>query len=162
VSSISDDANVSIILADYAAEDAAKKINMLGGGWTVTAVQPNGLTPAQAVVALIQVPGKYRGQQMAVALTLVNEAGDPVTFPSPAGQATPLRIQQLVLINPPIVPGIMLPDHMPCSVQIVISLDNGLPLPPNQVYTWRFEIDGNEVGHQSFYCAGPNPGPVLG
>jgi hypothetical protein len=160
--SIADDATVSIVLADFANEDVSKKINMLGAGWQLTGLGPNGVTAEAAIVVLVQVPSQYRGQQFAIGLTLLNEAGDPVSFPSPSGEPMPLRIQQLCNVDPPVVPGIHVPNHVPSSVQIVLRLGNGLPLPPNQLYTWSFEIDGNKKSRLSFYVAGPPPGPVLG
>jgi hypothetical protein len=159
---ITDDARVSIILADYANQDAVQKINILGGGWQITAVGPNGLTAEQAVVVFIEVPPQYRGDQFAAGLSLVNEAGDPVQFPGPDGQLQALRIQQLVRVDPPVTPGVHIPGHVPSRAQLVTRLGNGLPLAPGQLYTWIFEIDGNPKASISFFVAGPPPGPVIG
>lgn len=160
--SIAEDITVSIVLADFANEDSGKKINMLGAGWSVTSVQPTGLTPEAAVVVLMQIPAKYRGQDFAASLTLCDQWGEPVTFPSPTGQPTRLRVQQLVTVDPPMLPGLALLASVPSSAHIVMRLGNGLPLPPNQLYTWVFEIDGNKRASLSFFVAGPRPGPVIG
>jgi hypothetical protein len=165
--SIADDVTVAIIVADYAAADASSKVNILGGGWQVTGLTATGLTPGQALAVLVDVPAKYRGEQFALGVTLINEANEPVMLPSvagPTGEPQAVRMQQLMTVDPPIVPGLHLPPNVPSRVQMIIHLPNGLPLPPNQLYRWEVEVDGNKKPHwqASFYVAGPPPGPVLG
>lgn len=160
--SIADEAQVALVLADIANEDAAKKINMLGAGWYITGLGPTGFTPEQTIVVMIEVPSTYRGEQYAICLKLLDEAGAAVSFPGPSGEQTPLRIQQLVRVDPPIVAGTHIPPHVPSRNQILMRLPNGLPLSPNHVYRWVFEIDGNDLASCSFYVAGAPPSPLLG
>ena len=56
MSELSDNATVSLTLADLANADAAGKLNLLGANWTWTALQPSGQTSPQALVVTIDVP----------------------------------------------------------------------------------------------------------
>lgn len=161
--SIADDASVSIILAEHASEDPGKRVNILAAGWAITGFVPvSATTPPQAVVVFVQVPSRYRGEQVAVGLSLLDQTGSPVQLPGPTGSPTALRIQHLALIDPPLLPGVHIPDFVPSTIQVVMRLDSGLPLRPNEMYTWEFELDGTPVARRSFYVAGPPPNPVLG
>ena len=160
--SIADDSQVSIVLSDYGNQDAAGKVNVLGAGWSFTGVQPNGFTPELAVTVFLEIPSKYRGESFATCLKLLNQAGDPVNFPGPTGPQ-PLRVQQLVTVDIPAgPPGVPLPPNMPSNQKVAMRLSNGLPLSPNELYRWVFEIDGNDKAAVAFYVAGPPPGPVIG
>lgn len=164
--SISEDAIVSIILADYAVADASQKVNILGAGWQVTGVTPGGLTPAQALVVLVEVPARYRGDQFSLAATLLNDAGDPVMVPDPHG-ATPetqaLRVEQLIQVESPSVPGADMLEEMPSHIQMIVFPQGGLPLFPGKLYRWEVEIDGNRnrQWRRTFYVADPPVGTDL-
>lgn len=159
------DAHATVILADYISIDAAGKINALGAGFTVSGVQPTGLTPPQHAAAIIDVPAKYGGQECAVSLELRNEtSGSAVQLPGPSGQPEALRVSQVVKAERANIPGVYLPESMFCRVQVVIGFPNGLPLAPGNLYAWRLAIDGQTRNgwHARFYVPGPPPPPVFG
>jgi hypothetical protein len=161
--SIGEEARAQLILADYANADAAQKLNLLGGGWQVTSITQSGLTPPQALVAAIEVPERYAGEEFPVSLTLVDEAGEPVKIPGPSGNIDALRIAQLVKAERPNVPGILLHGKVWSRVQVILNFAGGLPLRPGQSYTWGLEIDGhhNPQWSANFYVAAP-PQPIMG
>jgi hypothetical protein len=165
MSEISDNAHVSLMLADYANTDASNKLNMLGAGWMATALQASGQTPPHALVVLIEVPPRHYGEEFAVTLTLTDEAGEPVKVGGPTGSPETLRIQQLVKADRPSVAQLYVPPHrLPGRVQLVLNFANGIPLAAGQIYRWAAEIDGNKDDRWqvSFLVAGPPPAPVLG
>lgn len=167
MSSISSTARVSLFVADYAAPDAIQKLNILGAGWAVTAVNPEtGLTAPHAVVAFIDVPPEHYGEEFAVTLTLRDSAGQPVKVPGPTGQVEPMRIAQTLRVEEPqFPPEFNVPRRTVWShTQVALNMSNGIPVALGQLYTWTLDIDGN--GHPawsvSFYVPGPRPGPVFG
>lgn len=163
--SIADDVSVALFIADYGVADASQKLNILGGAWQICGLNAaTGLTPPQTVVTILEVPAKYRGEQFALSLTLLNEAGDPVEVPGPTGESQALRVQQLAKVDPPMAPGVHIPPHVPSRVQTILNLANGLPLAPNNLYRWELEVDGNRKPHWrvSFFVVGPPPPPVIG
>lgn len=153
-----------MLLADYAAVDAAQKINMLGLGWQVTGLQATGYSPGHTVVVLISVPSGYVGESFALSLSLRDSTNEIVQLPGPAGALQPFRLQQLAKVERPNVAGVHLPADLPGHIQLVLNLPQGLPLPAGRLYRWVLEIDGNtnpqwETG---FFVAGPPPPTVLG
>jgi hypothetical protein len=161
--SVGDEARACLILADYANADAARKLNLLGGGWQVTGLMPTGLTGPQALVAMIEVPPRLAGTEFPVSLTLLDEGGNPVMVPTPTGGQDALRIAQMAKAETPNVPGVLLQGKVWSRVQVILNFGNGLPLQPGQAYTWKLEIDGthNPQWAASFLVAAP-PQPVLG
>jgi len=103
LSEIFEAAEATIFLADFASADPAGKINALGVGWQFTPLMQQGLTPGQAVAALIELPRQFVGHQVAVSLTLLDGAGEPVTTPGPSpdqpGQV--VRVGQLPVVQMP-------------------------------------------------------------
>src|SRR6059058_1416369 len=128
--SVGEEARAALILADYANTDAAQKLNLLGGGWQVTGIMPSGLTAPQALVAGIEVPERYVGEEFPVSLALVDEAGEPVKAPGPSGTVEAIRIAQLVKAERPNVPGVLLHGKVWSRVQVVLNFPGGLPLRP--------------------------------
>lgn len=161
--SVADSVRVAVVLADFANADSAGKANILGAAWSFTGLLPNGLTPAQALVVLIEVAPQHLGEQFAVSCTLVNEAGDPVMMPGPTGELQALRVQQLVHAETPRVPGVVLPSSLPGRTQVILNLGIGLPIPPG-LYRWVVEVDGNANPQwgTTFCVAAPPPSPVIG
>lgn len=161
--SVGEEARASLILADYANADAAQKLNLLGGGWQVTALTQTGLTPPQALVAAIEVPERYAGTEFPVSLTLLDEAGEQVKVPGPSGNVEALRIAQMAKAERPNVPGVLLYGKVWSRVQVILNFPGGLPLRPGQSYSWELEVDGhhNTQWRVSFYVAAP-PQPVVG
>jgi hypothetical protein len=164
VTELSDNVRVNVLLADHASQDASNKVNLLGAGWFLTAVQQTGMTPPQAVVVFVDVPARFHGENFALSLTLVNEAGDPVSVPGPDGTMQSLRVQQLVHADRPALPGASLPADLSGRVQVILNFPNGVPVAPGALYRWRVEIDTNAdpQWEASFYVVGPPPAPVIG
>jgi hypothetical protein len=162
---LAQDAQVSVLLADYIGLDAAGKINALGAGFTVTGVA-NGLTPPQHVAALIDVPSSYAGQDFALSVQLRDETvGRLVQVPGQSGLLEALRMQQVARAERPNAgPGVHLPQTMFARVQVALAFPMGLPLVVGNYYAWQVEIDGQSQPHWQarFYVAGPPPGPVFG
>lgn len=167
MSALADAVRVSVLLTDYAAADAIAKVNILGAGWAVTGVNPEtGTVAPQAVVVLIDVPPPFYGEDFTVGLQLKDAGGEVVSLPGPAGEPQAIRIAQVLRAEEPTFPpGTYVPRHTVWShSQIIFYLANGLPLRPNELYTWYLELDGEqrEAWAVSFYVAGPPPAPVLG
>lgn len=154
-----------VLLADYIAVDAAGKVNAIGTGFTVTGSNA-GVSPAQYVAALIDLPASSAGDQIPVSLELRDETTDQlVTVPDAAThRPTALRIQQLAVVQRLQLPGVHLPADLPCRVQVVLAFPGGLPLAPGHKYAWKLEVDGTRFKGWSahFYVAAPPPGPVIG
>lgn len=163
---IFEDAHVAIILADYVGIDAGGKVNAIGAGFTLTGVQPHGLTAPMHVVALIDLPGKYSGREFAFSLELWDDdTQEVVQMPGPSGQPDTMRIAQLVKGDRPQAPGLLyLPETMFVRVQVALAFVNGLPLAPGRFYSWRAQVEGQHRKDWSarFHVAGPPPPPVFG
>jgi hypothetical protein len=161
--SIFDDALVSLILGDYVAAEPTGKINAIGAGFQTTTIQPTGNIGPQCVALLIDVPQKYAGQQYPVSLELRNvDTNSVVPIPGTnPPQAT--RFQQLVTATRPMVPGIAVPDSVPCRHQMVLQMHDGIPLAAGR-YAWRVEIDGKHRPnwHAYFTVLAPPAAPVVG
>lgn len=165
--SIFQDAHVVVLIADYIGVEATGKINALGAGFGLAGLAPTGLTAPQYVIALVDVPAKYNGQQFALALELRDETtGQPVMLPTaPDGLLQPLRLQQAVTVQLVQAPGLYLPvDSVKARVQMPLGFGDGLPLTPGHAYAWKVEIDGqSQKGWKAyFYVPGPPPPPVFG
>jgi hypothetical protein len=164
--SIFSDCRVVVLLADYAVADSAGKLNILGTGFTITAVQPaTGLTAAMYVVIMMDVPSKYVGQDFPVGVELQDDTtGQTVVVAGPTGSPDALRVQQLVKADPPHVAGVYLPPSLWSRVQLVMGFPNGLPLKPGGFYKWRVEVETQHRPGWSahFHVAGPPPPPVFG
>lgn len=163
-----EDATVTAFVADHIAMDAAQKLTALGAGFMFAGLDAQtGLSAPQHLAVLIDVPGKYSGQQFALGLELRDETtGQVVQVPSPTpGQLDALRVQQIVSVAmPPQVPGATVPDGTPLRSQVVLAFPTGVPLAAGHRYSWRIEIDGqHRPGWKAtFAVLGPAPGPVFG
>ena len=161
MSEISDKASVTVLLADFANADAVGKLNVIGGNWTITGLQPSGLTAPQSVVVMIDVPSTLAGQSFALAVVLADDTNNPVQLP---GQPGTMRIQQLVQVQSPVLPGVQVPPDIPCKVQMCFGFANGIPLEGGRSYRWLVEIDTNSRPEwaATFFVAGAPPAPVIG
>ena len=162
---IFDEAHAILLLADYIGVDAAGKLNALGAGFAMSGIQPNGLTAPMYLAAVIDLPSKYAGQELSASLELRDEeTGSAVQITGPSGQQEALRIQQVVKVDRPALPGLYISERMFCRVQLNVGFQTGLLLAPGRFYDWRLEIDGQnkKSWHASFYVLGPAPGPVFG
>lgn len=138
---ISENAHVVVLLADFANQDPANKINLLGAHWNITGVQPNGATFPQAVVILVELPARFQGRDFALSVALLDEAGNPVDAPSPGGERQPLRLQQAFRAERPGVPEGNMPPDVPIRIQAILNFPTGIPLAINRQYRWHVEID---------------------
>jgi hypothetical protein len=168
MSEISDAARVQIFLADHAVADPTNKINALGVGFQVMALQANGFTAPCAVVAMAEFPSRFVGDDLAMELALYNDANELVTAPGLMGDAaTPLRFGQNVVLQRPVVamPGVTIPQGAVWPRhQLVAAFQAGIPLAVGRGYEWRVSIDSVTrpdwiVG---FYVPAPSGGLVVG
>jgi hypothetical protein len=145
--------------------DSAGKVNILGAGWQVTAIDPQtGATAPHAVVVSIDVAPEYYGDEFALEAALYGPTGELAEVPSPTGTA-PLRIGQNVVANKPMIPGQALPNKILWAhSQLVLNFPGGLALAAGAAYTWRVRIDNDDSRGwaATFFVAGPPQGPVIG
>lgn len=169
MSVISDAAQITLLVADYAVMGADGKLTAVGGGWQITqATVPTpagpGL-PGQSVAALVEVPQAHAGEQVALTLTFRNASNEPVLAPAPEGaEPQPLRLAQLIVLQKPQVLGGFVPPHVPCRIGLVMSLPPGLPVPLGETYMWTLHIDDETRADWSaqFYVLAPQAPPVFG
>jgi len=155
------------MLADYATMDAGQKINVIGGGFGFTGVDPaTGFTAPQTLLVTISVPPTLYGEEYVLTVTLRASAGSPVELPGPSGAVQAMRVAQTVGVEEPrFPPQIYVPKKVAwAQTTAVFNFANGLPLPIGDLYTWTVDIDGTEDPRwgASFYVPGPPPGPVFG
>lgn len=167
MSDVGERSRVSVLLADYAAADAVGKVNVLGVGWSITALNPqSGTTTPQTVVVMVDSPPDLYGEDFALSLTLRNSDGHPVEVPGPTGAPQAMRVGQNVHIDEPAFPpGTNVPRHtMWAHTQVLLNLGNGIPLPPGHLYTWSVDIDGTHRTdwEVSFFVVAPPSLPVFG
>jgi hypothetical protein len=127
---------INVILADAGTQDPTGKLNLLGVGWSVTAVGPNGLTADSAVAVFLEVPWDKANRELEVVLQLFDDDRSPFLLPTPAG-AQPLRIAQKVVV--PIASGA--PNGSSGIANLLAQFQGGLPLSPGNWYCWRVTVD---------------------
>jgi hypothetical protein len=165
VSEVAEDAVVRLLMADYAAVDAAGKVNIIGGGISGLGYQPNiGVTSAFALVAWIIVPPKHYHAECAVEIVLEDVSGNVVSLPGPAGNPQAVRIGQAVRFDEAKSPPGVVRGALPSRTQWVMAFANGLPLPMGQKYRWRIKIDTQtrDAWTEDFVVSGVDPTPVFG
>jgi hypothetical protein len=160
VTEISENARVTVLLADFANQDPANKINLLGANWNITGVQPSGATFPQAVVIFVELPPRFQGEEFTLSVTLLDEAGNPVDVPSPAGERQPLRLQQVFRAEQPGIPEVNMPPDVPSRIQAILNFPTGIPLAVNRQYRWHIEIDdaAKPEWEAKFHVVGPPSG----
>lgn len=115
-----------------AAQVAAGKLFILGGGWSIT-----GPDPAPSAIAIkIDVDWHEVGTPHHWELFLVDADGREVRFDSPEGSQA-IEIRGDFTVGRP--EGV--PEGTPADLSLAINL-GPLPLPPGGRYTWRFTVDG--------------------
>ena len=163
--SIHSDAQVRLILCDFANTDAAGKLNVIGGGISFMGSGPQGQTSPFSVAVIVNVPSKYSGQQFVLSLELFDETRKQVVqAPATSGAAEALRVQQMVTLA-----HIQLPAHVqtPPDAEVqhvmVMNFPAGLPLQPS-TYDWKVQIDAQSRPgwYSRFHVLGPAPGPIFG
>ena len=159
------DAQVNILLADFANVDAGGKLNVIGGNISYIGQNPqSGLSSAFAVVVSVTVPAKYVGSSYALTVELHDvTVGQIFALPGPDGKLQALRAQQAVTI-PPIQfpPGSAVPDDAMQYNNMIMAFE-GLPLPSGHSFEFRVQIDG-QTRHwfKRFHVLAPAPGVVFG
>jgi hypothetical protein len=159
VTEISENARVQVLLADFANQDPANKINLLGANWNIAAVQPTGMAPPQAVVILVEIPSQFDGADFTISVALLDEAGSAVDVPRPTGQVEPLRVRQAFRAERPKIAGVDAPADLPCRVQMILNFIMGIPLAAGRRYRWHVEIDdtASPQWEADFYIAESPP-----
>lgn len=150
---------INVILADTGQNDPAGKVHLLGAGWSVTAVQPTGLTPDSAIAVFLEVPWDRCNRELVVVLALINEDGTPVELPMPDG-TQPIRFHHNIVV--PSVPGA--PNGSPGQATILVAIQGGLPLAPGHWYRWQVEVGGqtDPQWHASFFVQRQASAPSFG
>ncbi|MEP6697972.1 MAG: hypothetical protein ABJA34_14005 [Pseudonocardiales bacterium] len=166
MSEVSDAAVVRLFLADYAAVDAASKLNMIGGGLSLIGFNPGtSLSAPFSLVATVSVPPALYGAECSVEIILEDAAGVLVSLPGPTGETQTMRVGQAVTFQRPIFPAASVPENLvDARVQWVLNFAAGLPLPVGNRYIWRIRIDHETRPDwvEAFFVPGPPPGPVIG
>lgn len=169
MSAIFEAARVYIYTGDYIAADPTGKLNAIGLSANLLSIQPNLSPPVSAplsIAVIIEIPRRFAGEQFNWAVELRDLTTDSaVLVPSaPDGRLEALRIQQLSKAEFPNIPGLVLPEEMPCRVTLAMQLGTGLPLTPNHAYEWRVSVDGSRrKSWGSVFCVlGPPPPPIVG
>lgn len=164
MSAISDEAKLTLLMADYAAaEQATGKLNVIGGSIRILGFTEQGTTSRFTVVGLVDVPSRLCPAEAAVEIVLLDGSGDPVDMPGMAGKK--IRFAQVAKFEKPSAQRLpMLPAAITAMHQMVLELPTGLPLRVGTAYRWSLRIDG-DVDHErtlDFFVAGPPPAPVVG
>lgn len=129
---------VTMMLCDYA-QVADGKMNIIGGGWTVTGPQP---VPF-GLALVLDVPWALTNVQHTFRLELIDLDGSPV---SPIGEDEPIAIEGQFEVGRPV--GTRSGTYLP----FMAALNSGpLPLPPGGDYEWRLAINGQT--HESWRLA---------
>jgi len=166
MSEVAKNAVVTIVLADFAANEASGKANVIGAGAAILGYEPAmGITSRFALWISVRLPTSLAPVEVPVEISLVDAQGNPVLLPGPAGEPQAMRIAQMTQFEKPTVQvQTLLRDHIGSSVQIVLDFSNGLPLAPNGVFNWQVRIDGDAdlQWHYPFAVAGPPTPPVIG
>jgi hypothetical protein len=123
---------VTMMLAD-AAQVAEGKLNVLGGGWSVTGPQPCPF----AIAVLFEVPWQMTNSQHQLKFELIDIDGQPVLVEGENGERVPVLIEGGFEVGRP--PGL----RAGTTQTLPLALNSGpLPIPPGGHYEWRLEIDG--------------------
>ena len=141
MSEASQSAHVRILLADYAVTDASSKTTLVGGGITITGLNPaSGMTAAFAVFASASFDPRFIGAAPTVELSLEDIDGHPVQLP---GHPAPLQLSASDELIQPRLAGAAIPvDAVRPKVQLLMQFQNGLPLTAGRGYRWRMTVDG--------------------
>jgi hypothetical protein len=165
MSEVASRALVNVALADYAADDAAGKVNVIGKGLAVIGydARQNISTPFVLVLD-VWVPTDLLPAEFAIDVSLLDESGEIVELPTPVGSQK-LRIAHVAEVKYPtgnFSNGVA--KHVGGRANLTVNFNTGIPLAPNGLYTWRIELDGDEDYQWTypFAVAGPPKAPVIG
>jgi hypothetical protein len=122
---------VTMLLADYA-QVADGKLNLIGGGWTMT-----GPNPAPFALALLfEVPWDRANERHLFTLELLDADGRQVAAPGPEGPQ-PVALEAAFEVGRPVG---MRPGT-PITAPFALNL-GPQPLQPGERYEWRLTVDG--------------------
>jgi hypothetical protein len=120
-----------MLLAD-AAQAAAGKLYVLGGGWSVCGPDPT----AMALAIKIEVPWDRANQKHRCQIDLIDADGQPVQIETPEGLRPVQMSADFEVGRPPgLKPGT--PIDLPLAINV-----GPMPIPPGGRYEWRLSIDG--------------------
>jgi hypothetical protein len=126
--------NVTVILAD-AAQEAAGKLFVLGGGWSFIGPDPGPM----GVALLVLVDWNEANEPHEFLMRLEDEDGNLATF-GPESSSVEVR-GHLEVGRPPGHPA-----GIPFNVPMAVNFPP-LPLDPGRRYVWVVSIDGNSQPH---------------
>lgn len=162
MSEVSTDAELTLLMADFAALDPQGKLNLLGGGVNIIGYDPmQGVTARFTVVGRVRIPAKYTPTDVTVEISLLDDAGDVVLLGAPNSQ--PFRLAQVAKIEKPNVIGMpTLPPELLAQHIMVLDIP-GLPLQPGRTYSWSLRVDGDEENarRQTFLVPGIGAPPIV-
>jgi hypothetical protein len=122
---------VTLILADYA-QAAEGKLNIIGGGWTITGPIPS----PSAIGLIVDVPWDQANTKHRFLIELLDSDGQPVMVDTPEGER-PLQIGGEFEVGRP--PGIK--RGTPLSFTTAFNLPPQ-PLEPGSRFEWKLAING--------------------
>lgn len=141
-----------MVLADFA-QVAEGKLNLIGGGWTITGPQP----VPYGIGLIFDVPWDQANEQINFRLDLVDQDGQPVEIETPMGEQ-PLFIEGGFEVGRP--PG--LKRGTPLATPVGINL-GPQPLPPGGRYEWRLTVNGESAEDWRLpFSVRPAAGPLPG
>jgi hypothetical protein len=161
---VSDDAKVQILLADYASLDASNKLNVIGGEVSFVGLLENGVSTPFTVVVSVSVPSRYVNSSYALTVELHDITfGQVVSVPGPDGEPQALRAQQVVNVAPlQLPPGLAVPTDAMHNHTMVMTF-GGIPLAAGHSFEFRAQVDGqSQDWYRRFHVPSSAPGVVFG
>lgn len=160
MSSVSEQAKIDVMIADYASMDSTGcKANLLGIGGNVLPLTPLGLTTRFSVVTQIHVPAEVCPVETALEISLRDGEGQLFSIPGPTPQIVRYATVLTLAVSPAAV-GLDQSNHIGVININVLDFGNGMPLPPNN-YSWHVTLDGDEERAVNFNFCVPKPSPSL-
>jgi hypothetical protein len=122
---------ITMLLADYA-KVSDGKLDILGGGWSVT----NANTPPAAIALYLQIPWDRANLKHKIKLDLLDADGNIATVDTDEGEKPVAHIEGEFEVGRP--PGMK--QGTPIDAPTAIPIPS-LKLQPGQRYEWRLTID---------------------
>ena len=123
-----------MLLADFA-QVSDGKLNVIGGGWSITGPDP---VPF-GIAILIHVPWDQANRPHVLRLELLDTDGDAVTIETEEGAEEPIVFLDDISFEVGRPAGI----KPGTALEFPLSVNSGpLPLEPGKRYEWRLSIDG--------------------
>jgi hypothetical protein len=122
--------DATLLLADYA-RVAEGKLDVVGGGWTITTAPAN-----FGVGILFQIPWDRTNTQIAFTLELVDVDGQVVTQDTDDGPVPVAQLRGAVSVGRPVELRPGTPQTVPFAANFA-----AMPLPAGTRFAWRLSID---------------------